>query len=388
MIINEAPIGRRIHTKPRYREAGRRQPGERGALAAELAETGRRSRPVSARERQPTSPIACSAADRSMASQIAAARARRRRSAVPREPPLVLIGVHRRVRVVHVVLEALRIALGVPGRQLDSRRCSAEPWLGSRTSIWVPASAPIQSCSGSSWSKTALRCMPSISTQSRFLRPALSWVITAEPAMSLAVRNKINAESSVSTSISGASLSTALMRRRGRGRALLDRDRGGGDQLGDLVAGHPLDQVAPVRADVTERPGGPPCLGIDPPAGRAGVEQPVLQVAAVDQVDRAELLALHAGPHLPHHRVEPVGERHGVDHARSLGRGRRLLGVVEADAQRLLAQHMLAGRHQPDRRRARARRWECRCARPRRHCRRPVDVLVRLLGTPALGDLT
>ena len=53
--------------------------------------------------------------------------------------------------------------------------------------------------------------MPSTSIQRRFLRPALSWLITAEPAMSLAVRNMIKALSSVCTSTSGASLSTALM---------------------------------------------------------------------------------------------------------------------------------------------------------------------------------
>src|SRR5918994_1351304 len=53
--------------------------------------------------------------------------------------------------------------------------------------------------------------MPSTSIQRRFLRPALSWLITAEPAMSLAVRNMIKALSSVCTSTSGASLSTALI---------------------------------------------------------------------------------------------------------------------------------------------------------------------------------
>ena len=42
------------------------------------------------------------------------------------------------------------------------------------------------------------------------MRPAASWLITAEPATSAAVRNKINAESSVSTSTSGASLRAAL----------------------------------------------------------------------------------------------------------------------------------------------------------------------------------
>ena len=38
--------------------------------------------------------------------------------------------------------------------------------------------------------------MPSTSIQRRFLRPALNWLITAEPAMSFAVRNMIKALSS------------------------------------------------------------------------------------------------------------------------------------------------------------------------------------------------
>ena len=39
--------------------------------------------------------------------------------------------------------------------------------------------------------------MPSTSSQSRFFRPALSWLITADPATSRSVRNKISALSSV-----------------------------------------------------------------------------------------------------------------------------------------------------------------------------------------------
>ena len=52
--------------------------------------------------------------------------------------------------------------------------------------------------------------MPSTSTHSRFFRPALSWLITAEPATSAAVRNRISALSSVCTSTSGASERAAL----------------------------------------------------------------------------------------------------------------------------------------------------------------------------------
>ena len=61
--------------------------------------------------------------------------------------------------------------------------------------------------------------MPSTSTQSRFLRPAASWVMTAEPATSAAVRNRMMALSSVVTSTSGASLSTVLKAAAPAGRA-------------------------------------------------------------------------------------------------------------------------------------------------------------------------
>ena len=52
--------------------------------------------------------------------------------------------------------------------------------------------------------------MPSTSSHSRFLRPALSWLITADPTTPFSVRNMINAVSSVVTSISGASSSSGL----------------------------------------------------------------------------------------------------------------------------------------------------------------------------------
>ena len=55
-----------------------------------------------------------------------------------------------------------------------------------------------------------------------------------------------------------------------------------------------------------------------PASWSPGVQQPILQVAPVHQVDRAELFAVHPGPHLARHRVEPVGEGHGVDHARAI----------------------------------------------------------------------
>jgi hypothetical protein len=44
--------------------------------------------------------------------------------------------------------------------------------------------------------------------------------------------------------------------------------------------------------------------------------------------------------------VEPVRERDGIDHTGVVGNPRRVLGVLDADSQRLLAEHMLAGLHE------------------------------------------
>ena len=55
-------------------------------------------------------------------------------------------------------------------------------------------------------------------------------------------------------------------------------------QIGcEPVAGHELDQVAPVRADVGEGPRPPRQRVVDPPVVVVLVRQPVLQVGAVDQ---------------------------------------------------------------------------------------------------------
>ena len=160
----------------------------------------------------------------------------------------------------------------------------------------------------------------------------------------------INAESSVSTSTSGASAADALKLAAGAaGRCLMvievvATSSAIRSPVTHSTRSHQCEPMSPNARD------GPPALESDPPAGGQRVEQPVLQIAAVDQVDRAEVLALHPGPHLPGHRVEAVGERHGVDHARSARRPPAACsGVGQADADRLLAEHVLAGLHQRDR---------------------------------------
>ena len=111
---------------------------------------------------------------------------------------------------------------------------------------------------------------------------------------------------------------------------------------GETVAGHELDEVAPVRADVGEGSGGAGQLGIDAPVVVLVGRQPVLQVAAVGEA-HGEGTVGDSGPRLADHRVEAVDERHRGDRARPVGgshqRGRRR----RVGGQRLLAHHVLPG---------------------------------------------
>ena len=122
--------------------------------------------------------------------------------------------------------------------------------------------------------------------------------------------------------------------------ALGPHDRRTRGQARDAVAGHELHQVTPVRADVGERPGGSSGAGVHAPvvAGRRG--KPVLEVAPVDDGERAEVAGGHLRPHLADHGVEPVDERHRGDALAGLGlRGERA-SRLQARRQRLLADHV------------------------------------------------
>jgi hypothetical protein len=106
----------------------------------------------------------------------------------------------------------------------------------------------------------------------------------------------------------------------------------------------------------------------------------------VNQVDPAELLRPHQRSHLTRHRVKPVGEGDGIDHTGILGNPCRQLCIVQADAERLFAEHMFAGLHQSDRvRNVRGvRRTDVHDL--RFALRDFVDTAVRLLDPPGLGD--
>jgi hypothetical protein len=118
---------------------------------------------------------------------------------------------------------------------------------------------------------------------------------------------------------------------------------GDGAHGGQPVAGHELDEVAPVRADVGEGPRRTGQRRVDAPVVVVLGGQPVLQVAAVDQAQRPDPAGGHPGPGLAHERVEAVDERHGGHDAGGLGRGLQLAGGGAVDGQRLLAHDVLAG---------------------------------------------
>jgi hypothetical protein len=114
-------------------------------------------------------------------------------------------------------------------------------------------------------------------------------------------------------------------------------------QARDPVAGHELGQIAPVRADVRERPRSAAEIGLDAPVVVLRAQQPVLQVGAVDQADRAALPGAHALARLAHRGVVAVDERDGGDLARIGGRVRDGLRGERVHRDRLLEDHVLAG---------------------------------------------
>ena len=141
-----------------------------------------------------------------------------------------------------------------------------------------------------------------------------------------------------------------------------------GDQLGahrrQPVAGHELDEVAPVGADVGEGPRPPGQRRVDSPVVVVLGGQPVLQVGAVDEAERAGI-GRDAGPGLAHHRVEAVDERHRRHDARR----RRPRRTARRPPHRRGRAASRTRRACPPRARrgpaARGGGWACRCA-PRR----------------------
>src|SRR5205814_7875011 len=100
-------------------------------------------------------------------------------------------------------------------------------------------------------------------------------------------------------------------------------------------------EVAPVHADVAERAGGAAQARVDPPVAVLRPGQPVLQIAAVQQVQGAA--ARDAGAGFPHGGIEAVDEGYGGHESGRGGQVGQVPCAGEVGREGLLADHVLAG---------------------------------------------
>jgi hypothetical protein len=103
-----------------------------------------------------------------------------------------------------------------------------------------------------------------------------------------------------------------------------------------------LGEVAPVRADVRERTRRAAELVVDAPVRVVGSQEPVLQIRAVQQMDRAGPSCSHALARLADGRIEAVDERDARVEARLRRELGEPLGAGEVGGERLLAHDVLA----------------------------------------------
>ena len=144
----------------------------------------------------------------------------------------------------------------------------------------------------------------------------------------------------------GVALPSEALRGAGRGAGGDDGLEGAGDLL-DRGAGQPLGQVDDVRADVAERPGAGLVLVQPPGHGGVGVGEPVLEVLGADLADLAHEPLGDQLARVGEGGGAAVGEAAERTHAAVGGvggSGSHLLRLRHRVRQRLLAQHVLAGR--------------------------------------------
>ena len=98
------------------------------------------------------------------------------------------------------------------------------------------------------------------------------------------------------------------------------------------MTGHVLDEIAPVRTDVANRGAGAALVRLEPPREVRGFEQPVLEVAAMHEMQRAQLAGgdhrsrlLHQGVAAIVERdcVHDAGPRRGIEQSTRFGSGHR-----------------------------------------------------------------
>jgi hypothetical protein len=116
-----------------------------------------------------------------------------------------------------------------------------------------------------------------------------------------------------------------------------------GADLDDLVSDDVLGEIDPVRADVAHRARRPAGLGVEPPVPVVVPEQPILQVRAVDEVDRPERARREERASVLDEREVAIGEADTRHQVRDPGSGGEILRLRQVERQRLLGQDVLPG---------------------------------------------
>ena len=97
-----------------------------------------------------------------------------------------------------------------------------------------------------------------------------------------------------------------------------------------------------MRSDVAERRRGAAFVGLEPPRVVVFAEEPVLQVAPVQQVRGADVAAGNRFARQLHQRIAAVVERHRMNDARAVGGVQERLGIRRGHRERLFRHDVLA----------------------------------------------
>jgi hypothetical protein len=119
-----------------------------------------------------------------------------------------------------------------------------------------------------------------------------------------------------------------------------------GAKFGDFLAGDPLNEIEPVRADVGDGAEFATEFGFEAPVPVGGIGEPVLQKAAVDEADLADGTGVDERFGLNAKRIVAKIVRDAVDTIGFFGKGDELSGFARVHGQRLFAHDVFAGADQ------------------------------------------
>ena len=119
-----------------------------------------------------------------------------------------------------------------------------------------------------------------------------------------------------------------------------------------LQAGDVLHEVAPMRSDIADGGARASLVDLEAPRVVGRVEQPVLQVGAVDEVQRPQLAGRDERTRVLNERIAAIVERDGMDDAGTLGGLKQRARLGRRGGQRLVRDDVLAAleRRHDDRR--------------------------------------